>query len=44
MQLIFEMGKFVFDPGTLSNQAQKYSKENFQEKIKEFVDAKLKLR
>ncbi len=41
---LFESGKFIFDPGTLNNEALKYSKEAFEEKIKQFVEDKLKLR
>ena len=38
---LFESGKYTFDPVTLSNEARKYSKEFFEEKIKNFVEDKL---
>ncbi len=37
----FESGKYKFDPNFLSAEANKYSKEIFEEKIKKFVELKL---
>ena len=39
-----ESGKFIFNPEELSKEAQKYSKEIFDEKIKKFVEDKLNRR
>jgi len=40
---LLESGKYIFDPGFLSNEAQKYSREIFEEKIKKFVEDKLNI-
>ncbi len=41
---LFQSGKFNFDPADLNNEARKYSREIFEEKIKYFVEDKLNRR